>query len=340
MTPSIVWLEYQAVASLRRFPVLDRPLLQTPYSFHTTATEVIAGVDLTGRRALVTGGASGIGLETVRALAAAGADVTVATRDPAAAAPALRGLATAARAHPVDVRALDLADLASVAHFAREWSGPLDILVANAGIMALPTRQVTAQGWEMQLAVNHLGHFALVTALHPELRASGSARVVVVSSGAHKNAAFDFADPHFERRPYDPWTAYAQSKTADVLLAVGVRRWAAEGITANALNPGWVLYTDLKRHMDAATLRAMGVTDEAGGIVSQPYHKTVEQGAATSVLLAGSPLLDGVTGRYFEDNQEAPVVEGDDYPGGVAAHAVDPVAADRLWDRAECALRM
>jgi NAD(P)-dependent dehydrogenase (short-subunit alcohol dehydrogenase family) len=321
--------------------VLDHPLLQTPFSSHATASEVISGVDLTGRRALVTGGASGIGLETVRALASAGADVTVATRDPAAAAPALRGLDTTAPAGSVDVRALDLADLASVAHFARAWSGPLDILVANAGIMALPTRRVTDQGWELQLATNHLGHFALATALLPELRAAGSARLVVVSSGAHRNAAFDFGDPHFERRPYDPWTAYAQSKTADVLLAVGARRWAADGITANALNPGWILSTNLQRHIDDATMRAMGVTDEEGVVVPQPYHKTAEQGAATSVLLAASPLLDGVTGRYFEDNQEAPVVDGgEERPGGVAAHAVDPLAADRLWDRALCALRM
>lgn len=320
--------------------MLDHHLLQTPFPFHATASEVVEGVDLTGRRALVTGGASGIGLETVRALAAAGAHVTVATRDPAAAEPALRGIAATAGADRVDVRPLDLADLASVAHFARGWSGPLDILVANAGVMALPGRQVTEQGWELQLAVNHLGHFALATALHPELRAAGSARLVIVSSGAHKDAAFDFGDPHFERRPYDPWTAYAQSKTADVLFAVGARRWAADGITANALNPGWILSTNLKRHIDAATMRAMGVTDEHGEIVPQPYHKTAEQGAATSVLLAASPLLDGVTGRYFEDNQEAPVVGGDEeHPGGVAAHAVDPIAADRLWDRAECALR-
>ncbi|MFE0627964.1 SDR family NAD(P)-dependent oxidoreductase [Streptomyces sp. NPDC058864] len=322
--------------------MLDHPLLQTPFSSHATASEVIGGADLTGRRALVTGGASGIGLETVRALAAAGADVTVATRDPAAAAPALQGLAGTSPAGSVDVRALDLADLASVARFARGWSGPLDILVANAGIMALPTRHVTEQGWELQLATNHLGHFALATALRPEMRAAGSARLVVVSSGAHRNAAFDFADPHFERRPYDPWTAYAQSKTADVLLAVGAaRRWAADGITANALNPGWILGTNLQRHIDDATMRAMGVTDEDGAVVPQPYHKTAEQGAATSVLLAASPLLDGVTGRYFEDNQEAPVVDGgEERPGGVAAHAVDPVAADRLWDRAVCALRM
>lgn len=320
--------------------MLDHPLLQTPFPSHATASEVIGGVDLTGRRALVTGGASGIGLETVRALASAGADVTVATRDPAAAAPALRGLATTAPAGSVDVRALDLADLASVAHFADAWSGPLDILVANAGIMALPTRQVTDLGWELQLATNHLGHFALATALHPALRAAGSARLVVVSSGAHRNAAFDFGDPHFERRPYDPWTAYAQSKTADVLLAVGAHRWAADGVTANALNPGWILGTNLQRHIDAGTMRAMGVTDEDGAVIPQPYHKTAEQGAATSVLLAASPLLDGVTGRYFEDNQEAQVVDGDEgRPGGVAAHAVDPVAADRLWDRALCALR-
>lgn len=317
----------------------DSAPLTTPFHSHATTTEVLAGADLSGRRAIVTGGASGIGLETTRALAAAGAEVTVAARDPRSAEEALRGLSPAPGAGPVEVRALDLADLDSVGAFAKAWQGPLDILVANAGVMALPTREVTAQGWEMQLAVNHLGHFALATALHGGLRASGSARLVIVSSGAHRSAAFDFEDPQFERRPYDRWTAYGQSKTADVLLAVGARRWTEDGITANALNPGWIS-TNLQRHVDDATMREMGAIDEDGNIIPQPYYKSPEQGAATSVLLAASPLVEGVTGRYFEDNQEAPVVADDDErPGGVAAHAVDTGAADRLWDYAAAAVR-
>ncbi|GGX90811.1 hypothetical protein GCM10010358_51010 [Streptomyces minutiscleroticus] len=252
----------------------------------------------------------------------------------------MRDLAAAAGAGSVDVRALDLSDLASVAAFARAWEHPLDILVANAGVMALPSRRTSAEGWEMHLAVNHLGHFALASALHGALRAAGSARLVVVSSGAHRDAPFDFDDPHFERRPYDRWAAYARSKTADVLFAVGAaRRWAADGVTANALNPGWIT-TNLQRHLDDDTLRAMGAIDDNGDIVRQPYCKSAPQGAAASALLAASPLLDGVTGRYFEDNQEAPVVRpGADRPGGVAAHALDPEAADRLWDLADAAVR-
>ncbi|MEV7030184.1 SDR family NAD(P)-dependent oxidoreductase [Streptomyces sp. NPDC093272] len=306
--------------------------LTTPFSSHATAEEVIAGVDLTGRRAVVTGGASGLGAATVRALAAAGAEVTIATRSPRSADPIVKELAAVAGVGRVRAEALDLSDLASVDAFARAWRGPLDILVANAGIMALPELALTPGGWEMQLATNHLGHFALATGLHAALRDAGSARIVIVSSGAHRNVPFDFDDPHFARRPYDPWTAYGQSKSADVLLAVGARRWASDGITANALNPGYIL-TGLQRHLDDDTMRAFGVMDGDGNLKPLPYYKTPGQGASTSVLLAASPLLNGVTGRYFEDNQEARIVEGDeDTPGGVAAHALAPDAADRLWE--------
>ncbi|KAB8180117.1 SDR family NAD(P)-dependent oxidoreductase [Microbispora catharanthi] len=312
----------------------DQTRLTTPFHSHATAAEVVEGVDLSGRRVVVTGGASGIGTETVRVLAAAGAEVTIATRDPAAAA---RIAATFADG-PGTVRsaALDLADLSSVAAFARDWRGPLDVLVANAGVMAIPVREVTAQGWEMQLATNYLGHFALAVGLYGSLRAAGRARIVVVSSGAHRDTPFDFDDPQFERRPYHPWTAYGQSKTADVLLAVGARRWAADGITANALNPGWIM-TNLQRHLDEAAMREMGAIDEDGEIIPQLYLKTVAQGAAASVLLAASPLVEGVTGRYFEDNQEAPPA-APGIVGGVAAHALDPDAADRLWDYASFVL--
>ncbi|MFE6286206.1 SDR family NAD(P)-dependent oxidoreductase [Streptomyces sp. NPDC057877] len=309
--------------------------LVTPFDRDATAADIVDGVDLTGRHAVVTGGSSGIGAETVRALAGAGARVTVVTRRPEAAEPLVRELSARPGAGEVRAAALDLSDLASVDAFVRAWRGPLDILVANAGIMALPERTLTPQGWETQLATNFLGHFALATGLHAPLRESGTARIVVVSSGAHRGTPFDFDDPHFARRPYDPWVAYGQSKTAGVLHAVGAaRRWAADGITANALNPGYVL-TNLQRHLDDDTLRAFGVMDGEGNLTPLPYYKTPAQGAATSVLLAASPLLDGVTGRYFEDNQEAPVLPDDsDEPGGVAAHALDPATADRLWEYA------
>jgi NAD(P)-dependent dehydrogenase (short-subunit alcohol dehydrogenase family) len=224
------------------------------------------------------------------------------------------------------VAPLDLADQASVAAFAAGWTGPLHILVDNAGIMATPELR-TPQGWEMQFATNHLGHFALTTGLHDALAAAGNARVVVVSSVGHVNGAVDFDDIHFERRPYDPWTAYGQSKTANVLFAVEAgKRWAADGITVNALNPGRIPDTNLSRHIgDVRNAPASFEPDST--VVS---WKTVEQGAATSVLLATSPLLDGVGGRYFEDCNEA----GPHQPGvrrGVAAYALDPEKAARLW---------
>ncbi|MGC4756713.1 SDR family NAD(P)-dependent oxidoreductase [Micromonospora trifolii] len=315
------------------------PRLTTPFNARTTAAEVLDGVDLTGRRMIVTGGASGIGVETVRALVGAGAEVTVATRNPRAADRLAEEFATDATRGTVRSSALDLADLASVDAFVAAWQGPLDVLVANAGIMAIPTRQLTAVGWELQLATNHLGHFALARGLHDNLRAAQAARVVMVSSGAHLAAPFDFDDPQFERRPYDPWSAYGQSKTAEVLLAVGItHKWARDGITANALNPGYI-FTNLQRHIDDETMRAMGAMDEAGNLIEAEYYKNPDQGASTTVLLAGSPLLDGVGGRYFDDNQEAEVVPGGpDATGGVAAHALDPAAADRLWAYAEEAL--
>ncbi|NJP88915.1 SDR family NAD(P)-dependent oxidoreductase [Nonomuraea sp. FMUSA5-5] len=298
-------------------------LITTPFTSKTTASEILAGVDLTGRRIIVTGGASGIGLETVRALAGAGAEVTVATRNPAP-----------------GRRALDLSDLESVRAFVAGWSGPVHAVVANAGIMALPARRLAANGWELQLATNFLGHFALITGLHDHLRQAGGARVVMVSSGAQLLAPVDFDDPHFERRPYDPWIAYAQSKTADVLLAVAAaRRWAGDGIAANALEPGYV-HTNLQRHLDADAMRAAGAMDDEGNLLTPDHFTTPEQGAATSVLLAASPLMDGVTGRFFtHDNQEAEVVQGGpDAKKGVASWSVDPAAADRLWEYASEAI--
>lgn len=290
-----------------------------PFGPTTTASEVVAGLDLSGRRAIVTGASSGIGVETGRALAAAGADVTLAVRDVAA------GERVAADiAGSTTVEDLDLADQASVAAFAARWAGPLDILVANAGIMATPELR-TRQGWELQFATNHLGHFALALRLHDALRRAKHARVVVVSSVGHVNGDVRFDDVNFERDPYDPWLAYSQSKTANILFAVEAgRRWAADGIAVNALNPGRIADTGLSRHMAPVpqTFDPAGATGVS--------IKNIEQGAATSVLLAASPLVEGVTGQYFEDLQ----VAGPHVPGvrrGVAAYALDPAAAERLW---------
>ncbi|MCL9796572.1 SDR family NAD(P)-dependent oxidoreductase, partial [Frankia sp. AgKG'84/4] len=227
------------------------------------------------------------------------------------------------------VRPLDLADQASVAAFVAAWEGPLDILVNNAGIMASPLLR-TAAGWELQFATNHLGHFALSTGLHGALAAAGgAARVVSVSSSAHHRSPVVFDDLHFERRAYDPWAAYGQSKTANVLFAVEAsRRWAGDGITVNALMPGGIR-TNLQRYITEEDLNRMRAAAGAGE--SPLRWKTPEQGAATSVLVATSPLLDGVGGRYFEDCHEAePGVQGPRH--GVAAHALDPAAAARLWE--------
>jgi NAD(P)-dependent dehydrogenase (short-subunit alcohol dehydrogenase family) len=296
----------------------------TPFGATSTAEEVVAGVDLTDRRMIVTGASSGIGAETARVLVAAGADVTLAVRDPAAGRQAATEIGSAGSRGSVHVAALDLADPASVARFVAAWRGPLDVLVANAGVMATPEHH-TPEGRELQFATNHLGHFQLAVGLHDALTGSDDARVVMVSSVGHVNGGVLFDDVDFARTPYDPWVAYSQSKTANVLFAVAAaKRWAADGISVNALNPGRIASTNLSRHLAAppASFDPSGATGVS--------VKTVPQGAATSVLLAASPLVRGVTGTYFEDCAEAePFTPG--VRRGVAAHALDPDAADRLW---------
>jgi NAD(P)-dependent dehydrogenase (short-subunit alcohol dehydrogenase family) len=297
----------------------------TPFGAQSTAGEVIAGVDLTGRRAVVTGATGGLGRETARALASAGAEVTVTGRTREAATTVARDIAAETGNDSTKAARLDIADPESVAAFVDGWTGPLHILVNNAGIMATPERR-TPEGRELQFATNHLGHSALTVGLHDALAEARDARVAVVSSVGHVNGPVRFDDPDFTAEPYDPWLAYAQSKTANILFAVeAARLWAADGITVNALNPGRIWGTGLGRHMDAPPA-SFDPTGKSG--VSE---KTVEQGAATSVLLAASPLIDGVTGRYFEDCQEA----GPFTPGvrrGVTDYAIDPGNARRLWD--------
>jgi NAD(P)-dependent dehydrogenase (short-subunit alcohol dehydrogenase family) len=296
----------------------------TPFGFTSTAAEVLAGVDLTGRRALVTGATSGVGTETARALAAAGAAVALGVRDPAAGEATAAAITASTGNRAVTVVRLDLADPRSVRAAAGAWDGPLDILVANAGIMALPDLTRTREGREMQFAVNFLGHFTLVTALYGALAAAGGARVVSLSSNAHLFAPVVLDDVDFRFRPYHPLQAYGESKTATALLAVEAdRRWAADGIRANAVHPG-AIATNLQQH--------------TGGLRTPPERrKTVAQGAATSVLAAASPLLAGVGGRYFEDCGEAPVLSERPamFGGGVAPFALDADNARRLWDAAE-----
>jgi NAD(P)-dependent dehydrogenase (short-subunit alcohol dehydrogenase family) len=299
--------------------------ISTPFNADTTAAEVIAGIDLTGRRAIVTGGASGIGVETARALAGAGAEVTLAVRNLDAGNKTAEDVAQSTGGLPVKVMALDLADQVSVGKFVAGWDGPLDILVNNAGVMAAPLMR-TPEGWEMQFATNHLGHFALATGLHGALAQAGGARIVSVSSSAHHRSPVVFDDIHFERREYEPWSAYGQSKTANALFAVEAsKRWADDAITVNALMPGGIR-TNLQRYVSEEELDRLRAA--AGG--ADLKWKTPEQGAATSILVASSPLLAGVGGRYFEDCNEAEVGSLG-ARNGVAAFALDPEAAERLW---------
>lgn len=309
-------------------------LISSPYDDSSTALEVVRGVDLTGRRALVTGAASGIGVETARGLAHAGAQVTLAVRDTEAGRRAAADIARTSGRDDVRVVRLDLSDLASVDALTRTWSGPLDVLVNNAGVMDTPFG-TTAQGWETQLGVNHLGHFALATGLREALAAADRARIVSVSSSGHAASPIVFDDLFFERREYDPGLAYGQSKTANSLFAVeATRRWAGDGITANALMPGGI-WTPLQRHWSPekrAAAEAQAEQAEAAGMFRM---KTPEQGAATSAFLATSPLVEGVGGRYFEDCREAAVVDQLDGIHGVMPHALDPDDARRLWDVSE-----
>ena len=298
-----------------------RRRISTGFTAATTADEVLAGVDLTGLRAVVTGGGSGLGLETGRALDGAGAAVTLAVRDVDSGREAARRLSPRTR-----IERLDLADLDSVDAFCERWRGPLHLLVNNAGIMRLPDLRRTADGVELQLATNHLGHFAMASGLRSALRDGaadrGGARIVAVASRAHLDAPVDFEDLSFDRRPYDPALAYGQSKTANVLFAVGAtQQWAEDGVTANALNPGGVA-TGLQRHLPTEVRAAMA----AGPL------KSLQQGAATTLVAAVSPAFAGTGGHYLEDATEAETVPDDAPPtSGVRGWALDPDLADRLW---------
>jgi NAD(P)-dependent dehydrogenase (short-subunit alcohol dehydrogenase family) len=306
----------------------EQDLLTTPFGATSAAQEVIDGVDLSGKRAVVTGGASGIGVETVRALAGAGAAVTIAARKLDKAEAVAEKVRADTGNESVDFARLELTDRASIDRFVGEWDGPLDILVNNAGVMALQDLVLAPDGHEMPFATNHLGHFRLALGLHEALAAADGARVVALSSRAHLSSPVVWDDIDFAFRPYTPESAYAQSKTANVLFAVeAARRWADDGISVNAVHPGAIIDTGLARHMDQERLKTL--------VDSGAYtFKTPEQGAATSTLAAASPLLDGVTGIYLEDCNEAPRVSKapEGAGGGVAPYALDPSNAKRLWD--------
>jgi NAD(P)-dependent dehydrogenase (short-subunit alcohol dehydrogenase family) len=306
--------------------VRQRPL-GSGFGAGTTAREVLGDRRLDGWNVVITGGYAGVGLETTRALAGAGAHVIVPARTPDKARAALGGIAG------VELEQLDLADPASIDAFAARLvaSGrPLHALVNNAGIMAAPLSR-DARGIESHLATNHLCHFQLTVRLWPALLAARKARVVSLSSRGHRRAGFDFDDPSFERRPYDKWIAYGQSKTANVLFAVALdRRGAPHGLRAFAVHPGAIV-TDLMRFMsEEEGEQALVAAKQAGGM------KNAEQGAATSVWCATSAQLEGLGGVYCEDVDVAEAVGADaEGASGVRPWAIDPAAAERLWETSE-----
>lgn len=308
----------------------------------SAAADVVAGHDLHGRDVLVTGGSSGIGVETARALAAAGARVLITGRD------VDKGQAVMARLRvdtgnpAIEFERLELGQLSDVARFVerfRATNRPLSLLINNAAVLSSSLRH-TVDGFEWQLGVNHLGHFALTLGLLPALRAAGTARVIALTSRAHRYSDIDFDDPNYQRRGYETWPAYGQSKTATALFAVGLTgRHAADGITANAVMPGMVV-TDLPRNMSRADLLARGWIDADGNLVDQPGWKTAEQGAATTLWAALAPELEGVGGRYLENCAVGtPWAESADTAklpvGQHLPFLLDADRATRLWSLSE-----
>jgi len=324
---------------------LQQPI-SSGFNAASTADEVIAGIDLSGKTAIVTGGYSGLGLETVRVLLAAGARVIVPARDLDRAATQMGNVRGA------ELWPMDLLDPASIDTFAARFlsdGSPLHILVTSAGIMALPDRVIDTRGYELQFATNHLGHFQLTCRLWPALIAAGRARVVSVSSRGHRFSPVVFDDLHFAQRDYDRWLAYGQSKTANVLFAVELdRRGRDFGVRAFAVHPGGIVDTHLAKHLTVDELRAAGALDAAGQPIINPAigFKSVPQGAATQVWCATSPRLNGLGGVYCEDvdiaslmPESAPTFLLGNTRGiatvGVKVYAVDVQAAAQLWSVSE-----
>jgi NAD(P)-dependent dehydrogenase (short-subunit alcohol dehydrogenase family) len=303
--------------------------IDSGFGARTTAAEVLSGIDLSGRLAIVTGGYSGIGIETVRALAGAGSQVIVPARRPAVAEEALAGI------DGVEVGELDLGDLDSVHGFAErilDSARSVDFLINDAAIMATPETRV-GPGWEAQFATNHLGHFVLTNLLWPALVAKGGARVVALSSRGHRRSPIRFDDLMFETG-YDKWQAYGQAKTANSLFAVQLDALGQDaGVRAFAVNPGGIL-TPLQRHLAREEMVGYGWIDEDGNPLHEGF-KTPEQGAATATWAATSPQLEGMGGVYCEDCDIAEVnavgADPDATANGVEPHAIDRDAAARLW---------
>ena len=307
--------------------------ITSPFGAFTPAREVVAGHDLTGKSAVVTGAATGIGVETARALAEAGAAVTLAVRNREAGEAIAAEINRTAKGAKASVGPLDLSNLASVRAFAEEWGDdPLHILINNAGVMACP-QSYTADDLEMQIGANHFGHAMLTLSLARALEKGAvggrTARVVELTSIGHRRSNVNWDDPHYRTRPYDKWESYGQSKTANSLFAVGFnQRFKDRGVTANAVMPGGIM-TPLQRHLPREEMIAFGWIDEAGN-VAQGF-KTTEQGASTSVWAAVGGELEGVGGLYLENCAQAEPANPENPRGGVWPWALDREGADRLW---------
>jgi NAD(P)-dependent dehydrogenase (short-subunit alcohol dehydrogenase family) len=306
----------------------DRQQGRDGFGHDTTTDEVLDGIDLAGKLAVVTGGSGGLGAETARALASKGAAVVLTARDLAKGERVAEDIRKSTGNARVEVEELELASLASIRAFTDRFltrHHALQILVNNAGVMACPFGR-TADGFELQFGTNHLGHFLLTGLLAPALLRGAPARVVSLSSRGHQQSPVVFDDIGFENRPYDKWLAYGQAKTANVLLAVELeRRLGDRGVHALAVHPG-VIPTDLSRHMEREDFEH--IRQRAGG---ELRLKTVESGAATSVWAATAPELEGRGALYLEDCHVAAVDDAESASEGVRSYAVDPEAAKRLW---------
>lgn len=300
----------------------------------TTTTEVLEGVDLSGKTAVVTGASAGLGAETARSLARVGAHVVMAVRDADKGRSAAATIKDAVPDASLELGSVDLASLDSVRAFASwllERHDRVDLLINNAGVMACPLGR-TAEGFEMQLGTNHLGHFVLTNEIAPALLAAAPARVVNLSSRGHQRSDIHWDDPHYRQRPYDKWEAYGQSKTANCLFSVEFdRRFAGRGVHAYAVHPG-VIMTELARHLTREDLDDLASRSPSGAPMQ---FKPVEAGAATTVWAATSPDLDDVGGVYLEDCGVSTEVTEPGSPGGHAAWALDPASAKRLWEWSE-----
>jgi NAD(P)-dependent dehydrogenase (short-subunit alcohol dehydrogenase family) len=305
----------------------------------STTEDVLAGIDLRGKRILVTGVSAGLGVETARALAAHGARVVGAARDLAKAGRATAQiLADAAPGAELELIELDLASLASVRDCADrlvDWGETFDVIIANAGVMASPYGK-TADGFETQFGTNHLGHFVFVNRIAALLKDGG--RLVNLSSAGHRFADVDLDDPNFERTPYTEFRAYGRSKTANILFAVEFdRRHRSRGVRAASVHPGGI-QTELSRHMDPAVLQKMLADMAAASLAAggQGFTwKTIPQGAATSVWAAVVAPGDLVGGQYCEDCHVADIVEGAEIRGGVRPYALNAARAAALWAKSE-----